>query len=191
MGDEKSPAHDLLVSYLQDAHAMEQMMDKALASMIQSAPDLPEFQDPLTHHREETQQHLARLEQRLEAHGASASKVKDAGMIAGALGLAFIDKTRTDNAGKVARDGYTAEHLEIAAYQLLERIAHRLGDEETVAVARQNRADEEAMAKRLDESWDLALDVSLEQEGLHGAPPMGEPGSMAGAQPPAEPGSAR
>jgi hypothetical protein len=24
----------------------------------------------------------------------------------------------------------------------------------------------------------------LEQEGLHGAPPMGDPGSMAGAQPP-------
>ena len=74
---------------------------------------------------------------------------------------------------------------------LLERVAKRAGDEKTAEAARLNRADEEAMARKLDESWDLALDMSFEQEGLHGAPPMGEPGSMAGAQPPDEPGSAR
>jgi hypothetical protein len=69
-------------------------------------------------------------------------------------------------------------------------VAKRAGDEKTAEVARLNRADEVAMAKKLEASWDLALDMSFEQEGLHGAPPMGDPGSMAGAEPP-EPGSAR
>ena len=111
-------------------------------------------------------------------------------MMLAAGGLGMLSKLRKDNAGKVARDGYTAEHLEIASYELLERMAKRAGDEETAEVARLNRADEVAMARKLEASWDLALDVSLGQEGLRGAPPMGEPGSMAGTEPP-DPGSAR
>jgi ferritin-like metal-binding protein YciE len=188
---ERSPFEDQLVNYLQDAHALEQHVKVALQAFIRAAPDVPELQDPLRHHAEETERHLERLEERLEAWGEKPSKVKDAGMMFGASGLGMLAAVRKDNAGKVARDGYTAEHLEIASYQLLERVAQRAGDAKTVEAARLNRADEEAMARKLDESWDLALDMSFEQEGLHGAPPMGEPGSMAGAQPPPEPGSAR
>jgi ferritin-like metal-binding protein YciE len=190
MAADRSPFEDQLISYLEDAHALEQHAKVALTSMISSAPDVPELQEPLTHHREETEQHLRRLEERLAAYGRSPSTVKDAGMMFGAGGLGMLDKLRKDNAGKVARDGYTAEHLEIAAYELLERVATRAGDEQTAEVARRNRADEEAMAAKIAASWDLALDMSFEQEGLHGAPPMGEPGSMAGQMPP-EPGTAR
>ena len=190
MSGDRSPFQEQLISYIEDAHALEQHVKVALAAMIKTAPDVPELQDPLRHHAEETEEHLARLEARLAAYGKSPSKVKDAGMMFGATGLGMLNILRKDTAGKVARDGYTAEHLEIASYQLLERVARRAGDEETAEVARRNRADEEAMAKKIDESWDLALDMSFEQEGLHGAPPMGEPGSMAGAEPP-EPGTAR
>jgi ferritin-like metal-binding protein YciE len=188
--EELSPFQEKLINYLEDAHALEQHVKVALTSMISSAPDVPELQDPLNHHKEETEQHIKRLEERLEAYGKSPSTIKDAGMMFGATGLGMLDKLRKDNAGKVARDGYTAEHLEIASYELLERVAMRAGDEATAEVARQNRADEVAMAKKIEESWDLALDMSFEQEGLHGAPPMGDPGSMAGTQPP-EPGTAQ
>ena len=187
---ERSPFQDKLIDYIEDAHALEQHVKVALDAFISAAPDVPELQGPLRHHREETDQHLERLETRLAAYGKSPSKVKDAGMMFGATGLGMLSKLRKDNAGKVARDGYTAEHLEIAAYQLLERMAKRAGDEQTAEVARLNRADEEAMAQKIADSWDLALDMSLEQEGLHGAPPMGEPGSMSGTMPP-EPGTAR
>ena len=190
MGGDRSPFEDQLVKYLEDAHALEQHVKVALDALISAAPDVPELQDPLRRHREETDEHVARLERRLEAYGEKPSKVKDAGMLFGAAGLGALTKLRKDNAGKAARDGYTAEHLEIAAYQLLERVASRAGDQETAQVARQNRAEEEAMARVIDASWDLALDMSFEQEGLHGAPPMGEPGSMAGATPP-EPGTAK
>jgi ferritin-like metal-binding protein YciE len=183
-----SELQEQLVKYLEDAHALEQHVNVALTALISAAPNVPELQDPLNHHKEETQQHIQRLEERLAAYGTTPSKVKDAGMIFGAAGLGALTKLRKDNAGKAARDGYTAEHLEIAAYQLLERVARRAGDDETAEVARLNRADEEAMAKKIDDSWDLALDMSFEQEGLH-APPMGEPRSMAGAKPPEEGGS--
>jgi ferritin-like metal-binding protein YciE len=187
---DRSPFQEKLIDYIEDAHALEQHVKVALDAFISSAPDVPELQDPLRHHREETERHLERLAQRLEAYGKSPSTVKDAGMMFGAAGLGALSKLRRDNAGKVARDGYTAEHLEIAAYELLERVATRAGDEETAEVARLNRADEQAMADKLAASWDLVLDVSLAEEGLHGAPPMGEPGSMVGTKPP-DPGTAR
>ena len=53
--------------------------------------------------------------------------------------------------------------MEIAAYQLLERLAEKAGDQETAEVARQNRADEEEMASRIDQSWDRTLDLTLEE----------------------------
>jgi ferritin-like metal-binding protein YciE len=180
----RSPFQEKLIDYIEDAHALEQHVKVALDAFISAAPDMPELQDPLRHHREETDRHIRRLEERLAAYGKSPSKVKDAGMMFGAAGLGALSKLREDNAGKVARDGYTAEHLEIAAYQLLERVAERAGDDQTAEVARLNRADEEAMAQKIAGSWDLALDVSFKQEGLYGAPPMGEPGSMTGTKPP-------
>jgi ferritin-like metal-binding protein YciE len=159
-----------LVSYIEDAHALEQMMELAIQGMMSSAPDFPEFQDPLSHHLEETKRHKALLEERLRAHGGSTSKAKDTAMMFGALGLAALNKVRGDTAGKVARDGFAAEHLEIACYELLERVAMIAGDEATAEVARRNRADEEAMVEKIRGSWDTAVRDSLAQEGVKETP---------------------
>ena len=156
---------DQLVKHIDEALAMEQNVLRMLDGMIETTED-DEIKSDLRQHKLETEQHVDRIQRRLEAHSATPSMVREAGGIAGALLKSVLDLTRGDKAGRNARDGYATEHLEIASYQLLERIAQRAGDEETAEVARQNRKDEEAMAKKLDAHWDKFAELSLKEEGV-------------------------
>jgi ferritin-like metal-binding protein YciE len=160
-----SELEDQLVKHIDEAYAMEQNVLRMLDGMIETTED-EEIKNELREHKLETERHADRMQQRLEAHGASPSMVKEAGGIAGALLKSVADMARPEKAGRNARDGYTTEHLEIAAYQLLERVAERAGDEETAAAARDNRKDEEAMAKRLDAHWDKFAELSLKESGV-------------------------
>ena len=154
-----------LVDYVEDAHAMEQSVSRSLDSLISTTDD-PEIVEMLRHHKQETEEHERRLRERLEALGAGTSTRKEVQTVAGALLKGIADQARTDKAGKNARDGYVTEHMEIAAYQLLERLAQRAGDAETAEVARRNRADDEAMARRIDANWDRFLDLTLAEAGI-------------------------
>jgi ferritin-like metal-binding protein YciE len=163
MADEK--LRQKLVDYVEDAHAMEQNVSTMLDSMISTTDD-PEITEMLRHHKEETEEHQRRLRARLDALGAGTSARKQAQTIATALMKGAADQFRGDQAGKNARDGYVSEHMEIAAYQLLERLAERAGDQETAEVARQNRADDEAMARKIDANWDRFLDLTLAENDI-------------------------
>jgi ferritin-like metal-binding protein YciE len=154
-----------LVDYIQDAHAMERNVLKMLDSMISTTDD-PQIQDVLKHHKEETEEHEQRLRERLEALGEDTSTTKEAGAVGAALLKGAGDAARSDKPGKNARDGFVTEHMEIASYQLLERLANRAGDVETAEVARRNRADEEAMAQKIDANWDKFLELTLREAGI-------------------------
>jgi ferritin-like metal-binding protein YciE len=154
-----------LVKHLDEAIAMEENVKRMLDGAIELFDD-PQVVDLLEHHRVETEEQSLRLRRRLEAHGASPSMVREAAGILGALAKLPLDLVRPEKAGRFARDAYATEHLEIASYQLLERVATRAGDVESAEVARRNRAEEEAMAKRFDDHWDLFTELSLREEGV-------------------------
>ena len=154
-----------LADYIEDAHAMEQNDLKMLDSIISTTDD-PQVKEMVQNHKRETEEHERRLRERLEALGRGTSTRKQAQAVGAALLKGVGDKARGDKAGKNARDGYMAEHMEIAAYQLLERLANKAGDTQTAEVARLNRADEEEMSSRIDQSWDRTLELTLEENGI-------------------------
>jgi ferritin-like metal-binding protein YciE len=154
-----------LVKHIDEALAMEQNVLRMIDSLINTTDDL-ELRDAFRQHKLETERQIDRLQRRLDAHGASPSTVREAVGIAQALMKSVLDLTRAEKAGRNARDAYATEHLEIAAYQLLERVAKRAGDEETAVVARENRAEEEAMAAKIDANWDRFAELSLQESGV-------------------------
>ena len=156
---------DQLVKHIDEAYAMEQNVLRMLDGMISTTDD-PEIKQALQQHRLETQGHADRMEKRLAAHGASPSMVREAGGILGALMKSVVDMTRSEKAGRNARDGFATEHMEIASYELLSRIAQRAGDEDTAADAREIVAEERKMASVIEASWDTFADLSLREEGI-------------------------
>jgi len=154
-----------LVKHIDEAIAMENNVSRMLDGMIETTDD-PEIKTVLERHKAETEAHETRMRKRLEAHDASPSMVREAGGVLGALMKSVVDMARPEKAGRNARDGYATEAMEIASYQLLERIAQKAGDEETAEAARLNRADEEKMAKEIEDNWDKFADLSLKEEGI-------------------------
>jgi ferritin-like metal-binding protein YciE len=154
-----------LVKHIDEALAMENNVSRMLDGMIETTDD-PEIKGRLQRHRAETEAHATRMRKRLEAHGESPSVVREAGGMLGALMKGAVDMARGEKAGRNARDGYATEAMEIASYQLLERIAQKAGDEETAEAARLNRADEEKMALEIHESWDRFAELALQEEGI-------------------------
>jgi len=156
-----------LVDYVQNVHAMEQNILLMLDSMILTTRDA-EIVEMLRQHKEETRRQERLLNERLKALGGLnlSSTGKDLSAILAAQVKGVADLWRADKAIRNARDAFVTEHLEIAAYELLERLAERAGDPETAEVARANRAEEEAMAQRIASNWDRFLDLTLNEEGV-------------------------
>ena len=154
-----------LIKHIDEAHAMEQNVLRMLDAMIATTDD-PEILDTLEHHKVQTQSHADRMAQRLEAHDATPSTVRQLGGVLGALAKLPLDLVRGEKAGRNARDAYATEHVEIAGYELLSRIAQKAGDEETAAAAREIIEEERAMAKVIELNWDKFAELSLQEEGI-------------------------
>jgi ferritin-like metal-binding protein YciE len=148
--------------YLADAHAIEEQATKMLerAPKITQSDELAKLYDE---HLTETREHERRVREHLEAVGGSTSALKDAAMRVGALNWGAFFAAHPDTPAKLAGFAFAFEHLEIAGYRQLQRVAHRAADEETVRVADLNLADERAAAEKLAAHWDVAIEASLAQ----------------------------
>jgi ferritin-like metal-binding protein YciE len=160
-----SAIDEKLIEYIDDAYAMEQSVLRMLDGMIGTTKDA-QMKRALERHRKETERQAERLKERLEAHGTSPSLTKEAGGMMAALMKSVLDVARGDKPGRNARDGFATEHMEIASYELLERVAKKAGDRKTAEVARRNRAEEEAMARSIGSKWNKIVELTLREEGV-------------------------
>jgi ferritin-like metal-binding protein YciE len=153
-----------LVHYLRDAHAIEA---QAL-QLLEAGPAIAgvdALADVFREHLEETREQQRLVDERLSAHGSGPSRFQNTGMRIGGLNIGGFFGAQRDTPAKLAGFAYAFEHLEIAGYELLRRIATRAGDHETVAVAERILGEERRAAQRIAATWDAAMDASLAKLG--------------------------
>jgi ferritin-like metal-binding protein YciE len=162
---EPDDLQDQLTSYLTDAHAIEsqavQLLSKG-AKIAGSTPLAAAFEE----HLEETREHQRLIAERLEARGESPSRIKDTALALGALNWGVFFAAQPDTPAKLAGFAYAFEHLEIASYELLGRMAQRAGDADVEAVAQRILAEEHSAAETVHELFGAALDASLQAQGI-------------------------
>ena len=160
--DQQDKLRAKLVEYVQNVHAMGQNVLLMLDSIILTTRDA-ELAAMFDEHKVETRRQKRRLNERLRPLcGLSLTFAgKDITAIVAAQVKGIADMWRADKAVRNARDAFVTEHMEIAAYEVLEQLPGRAGDAQTAEVARENRAEEEAMAERIASKWDSFLDAML------------------------------
>jgi ferritin-like metal-binding protein YciE len=164
-GGDMSTINEQLIKHIDEAHAMEQNVLRMLEGMIATTDD-PDILQELEHHKVETEGHALRMRERLEAHGTTPSAVRQLTGIVGALAKLPLDMVRGEKAGRNARDGYATEHMEIASYQLLKRVAQRANDDGTATACDEIIVQEQAMADIIAANWDRFAELSLREEGV-------------------------
>jgi UDP-glucose 4-epimerase len=149
-----------LVKHLADLHSIE---EQALTQM-RRAPKIAgdeRLAEVFEKHLVETEEQERRVRERLVAHGADPSRVKDLAGRAGGIAMVVFAASQPDTAGKLTAHAFSYEHMEIAAYELLRRVAEEAGDDATAEMAAEIAEEERGMAERLEACFDIAADVSL------------------------------
>ncbi len=161
-----SDLRDKLITYLQDAHAMEHQITQVLEGQVKDTEKYPQIQSRIQQHLDETRLHEQRMADCLSAYNESPSSIKSVGTnLMGSL-IGAAAGGRTDALSKAARDDYMTEHMEIAAYELLITTAQLMGDTNTIQAAQANLRDEIRMAQWLEQNLPATVIYSFQEDGI-------------------------
>jgi len=123
--------HENLVSWLRDAHAMEQQAEQMLTVQKERLNNYPKLRTRIEKHIEETVGQRETLERALTRLGSEPSTLKDMSGKLMAFGQAMGGMMMSDEVVKGAMSGYVFETLEIASYTVLIAAAKAVGDTQT------------------------------------------------------------
>jgi ferritin-like metal-binding protein YciE len=142
---------DLFVHQLQDVYYAEKQILSALPKMISKATSL-ELKQGLESHRLETEEHVRRVEEVFQMHGAQIKAVKCPainGIIEEANDLAgdIEDKSVLDAA--IIASAQAVEHYEITRYGTLVAWARQLGRSDCASVLERTLKEEHAADTKL------------------------------------------
>jgi ferritin-like metal-binding protein YciE len=149
-----------LRKYLADAHAIEEQAIQLLEKGPELAGD-EQLSRVYEEHLAETREHEELIRTRLEVLGGDTSSLKDAALRLGALNWGAFFAAHPDTPGKLAGFAFAFEHLELAGYEQLRRVAERAGDTETAEIAKRIIVQERSAAEQLASLFPAAAAASL------------------------------
>lgn len=151
-----------LIHHLQDTYALEEQATKQLERAVAIGKKY-DVADAYEEHLEQTYEHQRQLKERIEAHDCEVSPVERLTMRSEALGLRQLADIAPESPAKLAMHFYALGNLEVAAYELLKRIATQAGDEDTAEVAEKILEEERAAASKVEETFDRSAEAMTEK----------------------------
>ena len=154
-----------LGNYLADAFAIE---SQALQLLEQGQAIAGEagLKKVFSDHLDETRSQQAAVRARIEARGERPSRFKSVLLRIGGVNLGAFFGAQPDTPAKLAGFAFAFEHLEIAAYEQLLRVARRAGDDETARIADRIAGEERAAAAAIRGRFEAAVDATLTPQGV-------------------------
>lgn len=172
----------VLVKYLNEAYGKEKQLETVLQAQIGRTQNMT-IKKRLREHLTETKRHARTVQSRIKALGGKAESVTLPGpdAVSGAVGAvtSIANKATAaakgpvqvlrgtgvaDNELRNMRDAFWNEAEEIAHYTVIEAIADKLGDKETVKAAKQIRREEERMQKFLERQLSTLAGAVIREE---------------------------
>ena len=146
-------SNETFMSWLRDAHAMEQQAEQVLSALARRIESYPELKAQIERHLELTRRQEERVRGCIERRKGTPSTIKItmAKMLGVAQGLSGLFVGDEVVKGMLAT--YTFEHMEIASYKILIAAAEKLGDDDTKRVLEEIVREEEEMAKWLEDHF--------------------------------------
>ncbi|NIJ10232.1 ferritin-like metal-binding protein YciE [Saccharomonospora amisosensis] len=143
-------SRDKVITWLNDAYAMEQALEETLLAHAKDAKADPEVRDRIEQHIEETRSQARTVKECIEDLGGTVSGTKAAfaNMFGAIQGVA--NKPMGDTMVKNALADYAAEHFEIASYRALIDATRELGEDEITRKLTEILRQEEDMARFLE-----------------------------------------
>jgi ferritin-like metal-binding protein YciE len=154
-----------LGNYLADAFAIESQALQLLEQGQVIAGE-SELSKVLSDHLEETRSQQAAVRARIEARGERPSRFKSVLLRIGGVNLGAFFGAQPDTPAKLAGFAFAFEHLEIAAYEQLLRVARRAGDDETARIAERIVGEERAAAAAIRARFEPTVDAALSAQGV-------------------------
>lgn len=152
---------DVVLSWLNDAHAMESALVQILEHQVKDAKDFPTVQSRLEQHLGETRRHAQMVQECVQNLGGSTSSVKSGFASLFGQMQALSTGAAQDEMVKNGLADYAAENFEVASYEALIAAATEIGDTQTASVCRQIMQEDQAMADWLQQNLPTVVTQTL------------------------------
>jgi ferritin-like metal-binding protein YciE len=144
-------AREIYTTGLRNQHAVEKQAIELLERQVGRLENYPELEQRMRAHIEESKEQASRLEALLGSLGTGESSLKDTMMSLFGNLAAMAHAPAPDEVIKNSFANYAFEHYEIASYKALITLAEATGHAQAMSPLRQSLAEEEAMARFIDE----------------------------------------
>lgn len=184
MASTETPARDaVLVKYLNEAFGKEKQLETNLTALIGRASNHKTLKKGLQDHLKVTKNQSRELQRRIKALGGKATVADVPGPEAATTAASAITNVanravaaakgpvqmlrgtgEADNMLRNVRDAFWNEAEEIAHYSVIETVAEKLKDRETVQLAKRFRKEEERMQKFLERQINALAGEVIKEE---------------------------